>query len=163
MNFRVGQGWDRHPLQKGRRCILGGVHFEESPVGPLGHSDGDAMVHALIDALLGAAGLGDIGEHFPDTDSRYSGVDSLDLLTVAWKTVTEKGFTFGNADCTIICEQPKISPRKSAMREKMATVLGIDSELINIKATRGEGLGPEGRGECVTALATVLLSTGKIS
>jgi len=127
----------------------------------LGHSDGDALVHALIDSLLGAAGLGDIGGLFPDTDDRWAGADSLDLLARSWQLVCEKGFTFVNADCTIITERPKITPRAAAMGEKPAAVLGVESNLISIKATRGEGLGPDGRGECITAMAMVLLSTGK--
>ncbi len=161
MNIRVGQGWDRHALQEGRPCVLGGVLFEDCPVGPLGHSDGDALVHALIDSLLGAAGLGDIGGLFPDTDATWAGADSLDLLARSWQLVAEKGFTFVNADCTIITERPKIAPQATAMKEKLASVLKVDSQLISIKATRGEGLGPEGRGECITAMAMVLLSLGK--
>ena len=160
MSFRVGQGWDRHILLKDRPCILGGVLFEECEVGPLGHSDGDALVHALIDALLGAAGLGDIGGLFPDTDARWAGSDSLDLLAKSWELVKNKGFIFVNADCTIITEVPKIGPKASFMKEKLAQVLAVESNLISIKATRGEGLGPEGRAECVTAMAMVLLSIG---
>ncbi len=160
MKFRIGQGWDRHALIEGRPCILGGVLFAECNVGPKGHSDGDALVHALIDALLGAAGLGDIGGLFPDTDPRWAGADSLDLLARSWQLVQEKSYRIENVDCTIITEIPKISPRAGSMREKLAEVLGVGANQISIKATRGEGLGPEGRSECVTAMATVLLSTG---
>jgi len=160
MKIRIGQGWDRHVLVEGRPCVLGGVLFEECSVGPLGHSDGDALTHALIDALLGAAGLGDIGGLFPDTDPRWAGADSLDLLTRVWGLVQKKSYRIENVDCTIITELPKISPRAEAMREKLAAVLEVPSDQISIKATRGEGVGPEGRGECVTALVVVLLSTG---
>lgn len=160
MKIRVGQGWDRHPLREGRPCVLGGILFEDCPVGPLGHSDGDALVHALIDALLGAAGLGDIGGLFPDTDPKWAGADSRDLLARAWQLVTEKGFQLQNADCLLITEQPKISPRAREMAGQMAEILGVGAGCFNIKATRGEGLGPEGRGECVTAMVTVLLTVG---
>lgn len=160
MSFRVGQGWDRHALVQGRPCILGGVLFEECPVGPLGHSDGDALVHALIDAILGAAAAGDIGCHFPDTDPAHASADSLDLLAQAWNLVQSKGFDMGNADCTVITERPKIAPQAKIMAEKMAFVLGVPADRISVKATRGEGMGPEGRGECVTAMVTVLLTTG---
>ncbi len=158
MTFRIGQGWDRHPLVKGRPCILGGILFPDSPVGPHGHSDGDALTHALIDALLGASSSGDIGQLFPDTDPQYAGADSLNLLASAWNQIQKKGFTLQNADCTIVTEVPKISPRANEMARKLATVLGVQPDRISIKATRGEGLGPEGRGECITAMATVLLT-----
>ncbi len=160
MTHRIGQGWDRHPLIPNVPCILGGILFESSPTGPKAHSDGDVLTHALIDALLGAAALGDIGQHFPDTDPQYTNANSLDLLSTAYSKIQKKGFTLINADCTIICEQPKIAPSAQAMREKLASVLNTDPDTISIKATRGEGLGPEGRGECITAMAIVLLKTG---
>ncbi len=160
MTPRIGQGWDRHPLTPGIPCILGGVLFPSSPVGPVAHSDGDVLTHALIDALLGAAALGDIGQLFPDTDPQYAGANSLDLLATAYKKIQKKGFTLINADCTIIAEQPKIAPASRAMREKLSYILHVDPDAISIKATRGEGLGPEGRGECITAMAIVLLETG---
>lgn len=155
--FRIGQGWDRHPLQAGRRCVLGGVHFAGCPVGPLGHSDGDAVCHALTDAVLGAAGLGDIGRHFPDTDSRWAGADSVQLLRRAWNLVGAAGFKLGNADLVIITETPHIAPRAEEMRATLAAALDADIGQVSVKATRGEGLGPEGRGECVTVQAVVLL------
>jgi 2-C-methyl-D-erythritol 2,4-cyclodiphosphate synthase len=161
MTIRIGQGWDRHPLVEGRPCILGGVLFKDSPMGPLGHSDGDALTHALIDALLGASALGDIGQLFSDTDPQYAGADSLDLLSQTWNLIQKKGFTLENADCTIITEAPKISPFAQAIKDNLSQTLGVDAQQISIKATRGEGLGPEGRGECVTAMATVLLTRGK--
>lgn len=155
--FRIGQGWDRHPLAEGRRCILGGVEFPECPVGPVGHSDGDAVCHAVSDALLGAAGLGDIGRHFPDTDPRWEGADSLELLREVVGLVHAAGLTIGNVDCTVITEKPAIAPRADAMREALAGALQTASEQVSIKATRGEGFGPEGRGECVTVQAIALL------
>jgi len=162
IDLRIGHGWDRHALQVGRPCLLGGVLFAECPVGPVGHSDGDALVHALIDALLGAAALGDIGGHFSDGDPQWAGADSLDLLDRTWNLLQEKGFKFGNADCTIITERPMIAPATGEMKKKLGQVLGVEVNRISVKATRGEGLGPEGRGECVTAMATVLLSRGML-
>lgn len=154
---RIGQGWDRHRLEPGRPCVLGGVEFPDCPVGPLGHSDGDAVCHAVIDAVLGAAGLGDIGRHFPDTDPAWKGADSLELLARAWRLVRDAGYRLGNVDLTVITERPKIAPAADGMREAMAGAMGVDAGLISIKATRGEGLGPEGRGECVTVQAVALL------
>lgn len=155
--FRIGQGWDRHPLQPGRLCVLGGVVFPDCPVGPAGHSDGDAVCHAVIDAVLGAAGLGDIGHLFPDTDPRWKDADSLDLLVRAWTVVRAEGYGLGNVDLTIITEEPKIAPAVEAMRESLAGALDTEPERVSVKATRGEGLGPEGRGECLTVQAVALL------
>jgi len=156
--MRIGQGWDRHRLAAGRRCVLGGVEFPECPVGPLGHSDGDAVCHAVADALLGGAGLGDIGRHFPDTDPRWRDADSVQLLERARELVDEAGLTAVNVDCTIIAEQPLIAPAAAQMRERLAAALGIPVDDVLVKATRGEGLGPEGRGECVTVQAVALLA-----
>ncbi|MEN8008236.1 MAG: 2-C-methyl-D-erythritol 2,4-cyclodiphosphate synthase [Candidatus Krumholzibacteriota bacterium] len=156
--YRIGQGWDRHPLAAGRRCVLGGVEFPDSPVGPVGHSDGDAVCHAMTDALLGAANLGDIGKHFPDTDPRWAGADSLELLREAVRLVGRAGFRVSNIDCTVITEQPAISPRAEAMCDALAGALQIGPDRVSVKATRGEGLGPEGRGECVTVQAVALLT-----
>jgi 2-C-methyl-D-erythritol 2,4-cyclodiphosphate synthase len=156
--FRIGQGWDRHPLEAGRLCVLGGVVFPDCPVGPAGHSDGDAVCHAVIDAVLGAAGLGDIGHFFPDTDPRWKGADSLDLLVRAWAAVHADGFLLGNVDLTVITEEPKIAPSVEAMRASLAGALGVKPERVSVKATRGEGLGPEGRGECLTVQAVALLT-----
>ncbi len=161
MPFRIGQGYDRHPLINNRPLTLAGVLFPQSPVGPKAHSDGDALVHALIDALLGAAALGDIGQHYSDTDPKYENANSMDLLAQTWNLLQNQNYNLVNADCTIITEQPKIAPAASKMRENLAQVLGVEPNQISVKATRGEGLGPEGRGECITAMATVLLSTGK--
>jgi len=156
--FRIGQGWDRHRLEAGRRCVLGGVEFPDSPVGPVGHSDGDAVCHAVTDAVLGAAGLGDIGLHFPDTDPRWKGADSLDLLARAWALVAAEGYRLGNLDLTVITEEPKIAPAADAMRAALAGALGAEPDRISVKATRGEGMGPEGRGECLTVQAVALLT-----
>lgn len=155
--FRIGQGWDRHPLQDGQRCVLGGVEFTDAAAGPVGHSDADVVCHAITDALLGAACLGDIGQHFPDTAAAYAGADSLALLVRAWNLVTEKGFQLGNIDVTIITEAPAIAPRSLEMRQKLATALAVQVDQISLKATRGEGLGPEGRRECITVQAIALL------
>jgi len=155
--YRIGQGWDRHPLEPGRRCVLGGVTFPDCPVGPLGHSDGDALCHALADALLGAAGLGDLGRHFPDTDPRWRGADSLDLLARVRALVNEAGLVVENVDATVITERPLIAPAAPAIRERLAGALGITESRVSVKGTRGEGLGPEGRGECVTVQAVALL------
>lgn len=155
--YRIGTGWDRHRLEPGRRCILGGVEFPDCPVGPRGHSDGDAVCHALADALLGAAGLGDIGRHFPDTDPRWEGADSLDLLARVRVMVGGVGLLVENVDATVITEQPMIAPAAAAMRQKLAGALHVDVSQVSVKGTRGEGLGPEGRGECVTVQAVALL------
>jgi 2-C-methyl-D-erythritol 2,4-cyclodiphosphate synthase len=156
---RIGQGWDRHRLAAGRRCVLGGVAFPDCPVGPVGHSDGDAVCHAVTDAVLGAAGLGDIGRHFPDTDPAWAGADSLDLLARAWALVGAEGYAIGNVDLTVIAEEPRIAPAAARMEENLARALGCDPGRVSVKATRGEGLGPEGRGECVTVQAVALLTT----
>ena len=155
--IRIGQGWDRHRLVEGRKCILGGVEFPDSPLGLLGHSDGDALCHALCDALLGAAALGDIGVHFPDRDPRWEGADSLDLLARVVEIITTAGWRIINVDSTVIAEQPRIAPRSAQMRQILAGVLGIRPEAVSVKGTRGEGLGPEGRSECITAVAIALL------
>ncbi len=156
--FRVGVGWDRHRLEPGRLCTLGGVRFADCPVGPLGHSDGDAVVHAVIDALLGAAGLGDIGRHFPDTDPAWAGADSLDLLARSRAKLAAAGWRVVNVDITLIAQRPTIAPRAAAMAAAMAGPLRVEPALVSVKGTSGEGLGPEGRGECVTALAVALLT-----
>ena len=159
--FRIGQGWDRHALVQGRSCVLGGVHFDACPVGPVGHSDGDAICHAVTDAVLGAAGLGDIGTHFPDTDPAWEGADSVELLRRAWALVTGQGWALGNLDVTAVTEQPQLAPRRREMADRLADALVTEPGRISIKGTRGEGLGPEGRGECITVMAVVLLVPGR--
>lgn len=156
--FRIGCGWDRHRLAEGRPCVLGGVLFPECPVGPLGHSDGDALLHAIVDALLGAAALGDIGRHFPDTDPAWAGADSRDLLARAAALAAAAGWRPVNVDATVIAERPRLAPRAAAMQAEIARLLALDPGAVSVKATRGEGLGPEGRGECVTAVAVALLA-----
>jgi len=155
--LRIGVGWDRHRLVPGRLCVLGGVRFADCPVGPLGHSDGDAVAHAIIDALLGAAALGDIGRHFPDTDPAWAGADSLDLLRRTVALVAEAGWRVVNVDASVITELPAIAPRADDMAVALAGPLGVAPDAVSVKGTRGEGLGPEGRGECVTAQAVALL------
>lgn len=158
--MRIGFGLDRHRLVPGRPCILGGVRFADCPVGPLGHSDGDAVCHAVADAILGAAALGDIGRHFPDTDPRYEGADSLDLLRQAAARFQNAGWQVANLDLTVMTEQPRIAPQAAAMAANLAGALGVPPDRVSVKATRGEGLGPEGRGEAVTVHAVVLIEPG---
>ncbi len=156
---RTGIGIDSHAFGDGRRLVLGGVEipFER---GLVGHSDADVLTHAVIDALLGAAGLGDIGRHFPDTDPAYAGADSLVLLAVALEHVTEAGFAVGNVDTTVMAEQPKLAPHRDAIRASLAEGLGVAPEAVNVKATTGEGMGFVGRGEGIAALAVATLVPG---
>lgn len=155
--MRIGFGLDRHQLVPGRPCILGGVAFPDCPVGPHGHSDGDAVCHAVADAILGAAAMQDIGHHFPDTDPRYAGADSIELLRQAAEMVRRAGWRIGNIDLTVMTEQPRLAPARDAMRANLAAAMGIDVGAVSVKATRGEQLGPEGRGEAVTVHAVALL------
>ncbi len=155
--IRVGQGWDRHELVPGRRCVLGGFVFADCDVGPLGHSDGDALCHALADALLGAAGFGDLGRHFPDTDPRWRDADSLDLLLKVRQMIAAAGWSVGNVDATVITEKPMLAPAVPEIRRRLAGALGVTEADVSVKGTRGEGLGPEGRGECLTVQAIALL------
>ena len=151
-----GIGYDCHRFAAGRRLILGGVEIP-SERGLEGHSDADVLTHALIDALLGAAGLGDIGEHFPDTEERYRDADSLALLETALTRVIAGGFDIENVDCTVIMEAPKLAPHRQAIRERLARALGLPPGRVNVKATTGEGMGFVGRGEGVAALAVASL------
>ena len=154
--MRVGHGYDVHRLVEGRRLVLGGVEipFEK---GLLGHSDADVLVHALMDALLGAAALGDIGQHFPDTDARYAGADSLVLLREVGTILHEAGWRLGNADCTILAQRPKLMGHIPQMRENIARALGCDVDEISVKATTEEGLGFTGDGSGIAAHAVVLI------
>ncbi len=156
--MRVGIGWDRHRLVPQRPCVLAGVHFADCPVGPLGHSDGDAVAHAVSDAVLGAAALGDLGRHFPDTDPAWKGADSLQLLARCVALARAAGWRVANADCTLIAQRPRIAGRAGEMAAALAAPLGVAPGAVSVKGTTGEGLGPEGRGECVTAVAVVLLA-----
>jgi 2-C-methyl-D-erythritol 2,4-cyclodiphosphate synthase len=158
MRFRVGHGADIHRLQPGRKLILGGIHIPWNK-GLLGHSDADVVCHALSNALLGALGAGDIGQHFPDSDPQYTGASSVELLGVVMALVKERGFHLGNADITIFAQQPKLAPYRQAMRERLAAVLEAEPSAVNIKATTGEKMGYIGRGEGMLAEAVVLLES----
>jgi len=151
-----GIGYDCHRLVAGRRLILGGVEIPHE-LGLEGHSDADVLTHAVIDALLGAAGLGDIGEHFPDTDERYRDADSLVLLETVLMTVIAAGLEVVSVDCTVVLETPRLAPHRQAIRERLARTLGLSPTRVNVKATTGEGLGFIGRGEGVAALAVASL------
>ena len=155
----AGIGYDCHRLQRGRRLVLGGVEIS-GEVGLAGHSDADVLVHAVIDALLGAAGLGDIGEHFPDTDERWRDADSIELLARALALLRERGYGPVNVDCTVVLERPRIGPHRSAIRENLARALGLASERVNVKATTGEGMGFVGRGEGAAAVAIATVDGG---
>ncbi len=158
MSSRVGFGFDVHSLSEGRPCILGGVHIPHAS-GPLGHSDADVLIHAICDALLGAAGLRDIGFHFPDTDAAFKNADSRELLKKVVQLITEKGYRIGNIDCTLVLEQPKINPHIDAMKTELMKVTGIAAGDIGIKATTNEKMGFIGRGEGVTAYAVALIES----
>lgn len=155
--MRIGQGFDVHAFTQGDAVMLGGVRIAHSQ-GLLAHSDGDVLIHALCDALLGALALGDIGVHFPPSDARYNNADSTRLLSHCMKLIREKGYEFSNADMTIICEMPKINPHVSAIRLRLAEVMQVPIERLSIKATTTEQLGFTGRGEGIAAQAIVLLN-----
>lgn len=154
--FRIGEGWDVHALVPGRPLIIGGVTVPHS-TGLLGHSDADVLLHAITDALLGAAALGDIGRHFPDTDARFKGADSSVLLAEAARRVREAGFEIGNVDSTVIAQAPKLAPHIPAMVTSIARTLGLAPEQVNVKAKTAEKLGPVGQGLSIEARAAVLL------
>ena len=154
--MRIGQGYDVHKLVEGRDCIICGVKIPYEK-GLLGHSDADVALHALADAILGAAALGDIGKHFPDTDEKYKGADSRMLLREVVKKVAEKGYSVGNADVTRVAQRPKMLPYIEQMRKNVADDLNVGIDDVNIKATTTEKLGFEGRGEGISATAVVLL------
>ena len=155
--FRVGHGFDVHQLVLGRELIIGGVKIEYER-GLLGHSDADVLLHAIADALLGAAGMGDIGKHFPDSDAKYKGVDSRELLRHVATKIGAAGFTVGNVDATIIAQTPKMAPHIAQMVSNIAADLGVDTSQVNVKATTTEKLGFTGRGEGIAAEAVGLLS-----
>ena len=156
MDFRIGEGWDVHALVPGRRLVLGGV---DSPhgMGLLGHSDADVLLHAITDALLGAAALGDIGSHFPDSDARFKGADSEVLLTEAARRVRDKGYAIANVDSTVVAQAPRLAAHIPAMRERIAGALGLQLDQVNVKAKTAERLGPVGQGLAMEARAVVLL------
>ena len=154
--MRVGHGYDVHRLAEGRKLILGGVDIPWER-GLLGHSDADVLTHAVMDALLGAAGLGDIGTHFPDTDPAYAGADSMKLLAHVVELLREQGFSVGNVDATVLAQRPKLAPHIPAMRDNLARVMGVSPERVNVKATTEEGLGFTGSGEGMAAHAVALI------
>jgi 2-C-methyl-D-erythritol 2,4-cyclodiphosphate synthase len=156
MGYRVGQGFDSHPLVEGRRLILGGVQIAY-PKGLQGHSDGDVAAHALANAILGALGEGDLGRHFPDHDPRYAGADRIGLLNEVWKGASGKGWRLINADLTIFAQAPKLAAFLEPMRLRLAGALGADQSQVNVKASNPEGLGTLGRGEGVAAAAIVMV------
>ena len=153
---RIGHGYDVHRLVEGRQLILGGVDIPWER-GLLGHSDADVLTHAVMDALLGAAGLGDIGRHFPDTDPAYTGADSLRLLAHVAALLRERGFTVGNVDATVLAQRPKLAPHIPQMRDNLARAMGVDPGQVNVKATTEEGLGFTGSGEGMVAHAVALI------
>ena len=153
---RIGHGYDVHRLVEGRQLILGGVDIPWER-GLLGHSDADVLTHAVMDALLGAAGLGDIGRHFPDTDPAYAGADSLRLLAHVTALLRERGFTVGNVDATVLAQRPKLAPHIPQMRDNLARAMGVDPGQVNVKATTEEGLGFTGSGEGMVAHAVALI------
>jgi 2-C-methyl-D-erythritol 2,4-cyclodiphosphate synthase len=156
MALRVGEGWDTHQLVTGRPLVLGGVTIPHSH-GLLGHSDADALLHAITDALLGAAALGDIGRHFPDTDAQFRGADSLALLAEAARRVRDAGYDIVNVDSTIVAQAPKMAPHIAAMCERIAAALGLAVGAVNVKAKTAEKMGPVGEGRAIEARAICLL------
>jgi len=157
--LRVGEGWDTHALVPGRRLVIGGIEipFER---GLLGHSDADVLAHAITDALYGAAGLGDIGRHFPDSDDRFKGANSILLLAETARRVREAGWEIANIDSTVVAQAPKLAPHIEAMRARIAQALGLAASQVNVKAKTAEKLGPVGQGQAIEARAVVLLIGG---
>jgi 2-C-methyl-D-erythritol 2,4-cyclodiphosphate synthase len=154
--YRIGEGWDTHALVEGRKLILGGIHVAYER-GLLGHSDADVLLHAITDALLGAAGLGDIGRHFPDTDAQFRGADSMVLLAEAARRVRGQGFEIGNIDSTVIAQAPRLAPHIASMCANIAQGLGLEVAQVNVKAKTAEKMGPVGEGLSMEARAVVLL------
>ncbi len=155
--LRIGEGWDVHALVEGRPLILGGIEIPYEK-GLLGHSDADALLHAITDALLGAAGLGDIGTHFPDNDPAFKGADSFVLLQRAVEAVASSGYQVVNVDCTVVAQAPKLAPYKAAMRQRIAQGLGVEVTQVNVKAKTAEKMGPVGEGRSIEARAVALLA-----
>ena len=155
---RAGIGFDTHRLKAGRRLVLGGVEIEGAQAGLAGHSDADVLTHAVIDALLGAAGLGDIGMHFPDTDERWRDADSIELLRAVREQLGDAGYRPVNIDATLACEEPKLAPFRDEMRTRLAQASGLDPSAVNVKFTTGERMGFVGRGEGIAALAIATIT-----
>jgi 2-C-methyl-D-erythritol 2,4-cyclodiphosphate synthase len=160
MGARSGIGYDSHRLEAGRRLVLGGVEVPGAEYGLAGHSDADVLTHAVIDALLGAAGLGDIGQHFPDTDERWHDADSLDLLSQVCVFLEEHDFVVTHVDTTVVCEAPKLGPLRDDMRRSLASTIGIGPRSVNVKFTTNEAMGWIGRGEGIGALAVATVERG---
>ena len=154
--MRIGEGWDVHALVPGRALVVGGVSIDH-PRGLLGHSDADVLLHAITDALLGAAALGDIGSHFPDTDAQHRGADSLVLLREVGQRVRQAGYEIGNIDATIVAQAPRMAPHIALMRERIAQALGVSVGQVNVKAKTAEKLGPVGQGQSMEARAVALI------
>jgi 2-C-methyl-D-erythritol 2,4-cyclodiphosphate synthase len=159
MSYKIGIGYDIHRLVEGRKLCLGGIEIPYIK-GLLGHSDGDALLHAVCDALLGAMGEGDIGEHFPDTDQKYQSIDSKELLKEVCEIARKKGFKIENVDTVVIAQEPSLSPFKKQIKEKMAQILGISEDCVGVKAKTNEGLGEVGRKEAVVCYAAAILTKG---
>jgi 2-C-methyl-D-erythritol 2,4-cyclodiphosphate synthase len=159
--IRIGNGYDVHRLVEGRKLILGGVEIEHTK-GLDGHSDADALLHAVCDALIGAAGAGDIGHHFPDTSDEYKGISSLKLLERVAQVIHERGFKVGNIDATIVAQKPKLAPHITTMRQNIASTLGVPMAQINVKATTTETLGFAGREEGIAAYAVALIESADL-
>lgn len=157
MDIRIGTGYDVHRLVEGRKLIVGGVEIPHEK-GLLGHSDADVLLHAVCDALLGAAGLGDIGKHFPDTDERYKGISSLSLLAEVARKLSDRGFRVNNIDATIVAERPKMAPHIPAMIRNIASAVKVGPSAVNVKATTTEGLGFTGAGEGIAAYAVCTIA-----
>lgn len=156
MNFRIGEGWDVHALVPGRALVIGGVTIPHT-MGLLGHSDADVLLHAITDAILGAAGLGDIGTHFPDTDAQFRGADSAALLAEAARRVRVAGYAIGNVDSTVVAQAPRLAAHIPGMRECIARALGVEAAQVNVKAKTAERLGPVGQGLAMEARAAALI------
>ena len=156
MNFRIGEGWDVHALVPGRALVIGGVHIPHT-MGLLGHSDADVLLHAITDAILGAAGLGDIGRHFPDTDAQFRGADSAVLLAEAARRVRAAGYSIGNVDSTVVAQAPRLALHIPGMRECIAKALQVAPDQVNVKAKTAERLGPVGQGLAMEARAVALI------
>ena len=163
MSMRAGIGYDCHRLEEGRPLVLGGVRVPDADRGLAGHSDADVLSHAVIDALLGAAGLGDIGQHFPDTDERWRDADSIELLRAVRDMLRDAGYIPANIDATVACETPKLSPFRDEMRSRLAGAAGLDATAVNVKFTTGERMGFVGRGEGIAALAIATLDSARSS